>query len=133
MAGTFQDQLATVQHELGLFCEGKHPAYDGKNKTQKPPLMDGQKGSRRGARRARELGRSFLAHESEDGGVQTLRAVGERSPGASKTLVSIARYAVCSPGEKVSDGSRRARYMTRESHLRAPSGASELRGPDPLS
>jgi hypothetical protein len=40
------DQLAVVQHELGLFCEGKHPAYDGKNKTQKPPLMDGQKGSR---------------------------------------------------------------------------------------
>jgi len=40
------EQLTLVQHELGLFCQGQHPAYDGKNKTQKPPPMSGEKGSR---------------------------------------------------------------------------------------
>jgi len=41
-----EDQLAVVQRELQLFCQGQHPAYDGKNKTQKPPPMSGDKGSR---------------------------------------------------------------------------------------
>lgn len=41
-----EEQLATVQRELLLFCQGQHPAYNGKNKTQKPPPMNGEKGSR---------------------------------------------------------------------------------------
>mmetsp|Transcript_66075 Transcript_66075/g.166608 ORF Transcript_66075/g.166608 Transcript_66075/m.166608 type:complete len:552 (+) Transcript_66075:68-1723(+) len=41
-----EEQLAVVQRELQLFCQGQHPAYDGKNKTQKPPPMSGDKGSR---------------------------------------------------------------------------------------
>lgn len=38
--------LRVVQSELHLFCQGQHPAYDGKNKTKKPPPMSGEKGSR---------------------------------------------------------------------------------------
>lgn len=41
-----EEQVAIVQRELQLFCQGQHPAYDGKNKTQKPPPMSGDKGSR---------------------------------------------------------------------------------------
>lgn len=41
-----EEQLAIVRRELHLFCQGQHPAYDGKNKTQKPPPMSGDKGSR---------------------------------------------------------------------------------------
>jgi hypothetical protein len=40
------DQLPPVQRELRLLCEGKHPAYSGQNKTQKPPPMNGEKLSR---------------------------------------------------------------------------------------
>lgn len=40
------DQLPNFQRELKLFCEGRHPAYSGQNKTQKPPLMSGEKLSR---------------------------------------------------------------------------------------
>jgi protein dpy-30 len=40
------DQLPSIQRELKLFCEGRHPAYSGQNKTQKPPLMSGDKLSR---------------------------------------------------------------------------------------
>mmetsp|Transcript_136626 Transcript_136626/g.237534 ORF Transcript_136626/g.237534 Transcript_136626/m.237534 type:complete len:544 (-) Transcript_136626:63-1694(-) len=40
------DQLPTVQRELRLFAEGRHPAYSGQNKTQKPPPMNGEKNSR---------------------------------------------------------------------------------------
>jgi hypothetical protein len=40
------DQLPPVQRELKLLCEGKHPAYSGQNKTQKPPPMNGEKLSR---------------------------------------------------------------------------------------
>merc|ERR1719191_1938244 len=40
------DQLPPVQRELRLLCEGKHPAYSGQNKTQKPPPMNGDKLSR---------------------------------------------------------------------------------------
>lgn len=39
-------QLSSVQRELRLFCQGEHPAYNGLNKTQKPPPMSGEKGSR---------------------------------------------------------------------------------------
>lgn len=35
-----------MQRELQLFCQGQHPAYCGQNKTQKPPLMNGEKNSR---------------------------------------------------------------------------------------
>eukprot|EP00448_Togula_jolla_P005614 CAMPEP_0170597166 /NCGR_PEP_ID=MMETSP0224-20130122/15559_1 /TAXON_ID=285029 /ORGANISM="Togula jolla, Strain CCCM 725" /LENGTH=539 /DNA_ID=CAMNT_0010921613 /DNA_START=19 /DNA_END=1638 /DNA_ORIENTATION=+ len=41
-----REQLALVQGELALFCQGQHPAYSGQNKTHKPPLMSGEKGSR---------------------------------------------------------------------------------------
>jgi len=40
------EQLPPVQRELRLLCEGKHPAYSGQNKTQKPPPMNGEKLSR---------------------------------------------------------------------------------------
>lgn len=40
------DQLPPVQKELRLLCDGKHPAYSGQNKTQKPPPMNGDKQSR---------------------------------------------------------------------------------------
>jgi hypothetical protein len=40
------DQLPPVQRELRLLCDGKHPAYSGQNKTQKPPPMNGDKQSR---------------------------------------------------------------------------------------
>jgi len=40
------DQLPAVQRELRLLCDGKHPAYSGQNKTQKPPPMNGEKLSR---------------------------------------------------------------------------------------
>lgn len=41
-----EDALPGVQRELRLLCEGKHPAYSGQNKTQKPPPMNGDKLSR---------------------------------------------------------------------------------------
>jgi len=41
-----EEQLAQAQKELQLFVQCQHPAYNGQNKTQKPPLMDGNKGSR---------------------------------------------------------------------------------------
>ncbi|CAE7939793.1 unnamed protein product [Symbiodinium sp. KB8] len=41
-----EDQLVQAQKELQLFAQCQHPAYNGQNKTQKPPLMDGNKGSR---------------------------------------------------------------------------------------
>eukprot|EP00440_Ansanella_granifera_P019030 gb/GFBE01020680.1/.p1 GENE.gb/GFBE01020680.1/~~gb/GFBE01020680.1/.p1 ORF type:complete len:548 (+),score=136.18 gb/GFBE01020680.1/:1-1644(+) len=41
-----EEQLAQVQNELQLFTQCQHPAYDGRNKTQKPPPMDGNKASR---------------------------------------------------------------------------------------
>jgi len=41
-----EEQLGTVQQELAAFCQMQHPCYDGKNKTQKPPPMSGEKGSR---------------------------------------------------------------------------------------
>jgi len=41
-----EEQLKVVQKELELFCQGQHPAYSGTNKTQKPPPMSGDKGSR---------------------------------------------------------------------------------------
>jgi len=41
-----EEQLSQVRNELQLFCEGKHPAYSGQQKTQKPPPMDGNKGSK---------------------------------------------------------------------------------------
>jgi len=41
-----EEQLSVLQKELFLFCQGQHPAYDGKNKTQKPPPMSGEKASR---------------------------------------------------------------------------------------
>jgi len=40
------EQLGLLRRELQLFCQGKHPAYCGTNKTQKPPPMNGDKGSR---------------------------------------------------------------------------------------
>jgi len=40
------DQLEAFQQEYQVFCDGKHPAYSGQNKTQKPPLMNGEKGSK---------------------------------------------------------------------------------------
>jgi len=40
------DQLPLVQREMRLLCDGKHPAYSGQNKTQKPPPMNGDKQSR---------------------------------------------------------------------------------------
>mmetsp|Transcript_67835 Transcript_67835/g.196221 ORF Transcript_67835/g.196221 Transcript_67835/m.196221 type:complete len:554 (-) Transcript_67835:193-1854(-) len=40
------EQLEVLQQELQVYCQGQHPAYDGKNKTQKPPMMSGEKGSR---------------------------------------------------------------------------------------
>jgi len=40
------EQLPPVQRELRLLCDGKHPAYSGQNKTQKPPPMNGEKLSR---------------------------------------------------------------------------------------
>jgi len=44
---TFSEEaLPPVQRELNLFCESKHPAYSGQNKTQKPPPMNGDKQSR---------------------------------------------------------------------------------------
>lgn len=39
------EQLADAQRELHYFCAGQHPAYSGKDKTIKPPLMNGEKGS----------------------------------------------------------------------------------------
>lgn len=41
-----EEQLTQVQKELQLFTQCQHPAYSGQNKTHKPPLMDGNKGSR---------------------------------------------------------------------------------------
>mmetsp|Transcript_101152 Transcript_101152/g.179582 ORF Transcript_101152/g.179582 Transcript_101152/m.179582 type:complete len:551 (-) Transcript_101152:105-1757(-) len=41
-----EEQLSQVQSELQLFCQLQHPAYNGQNKTQKPPPMDGNKASR---------------------------------------------------------------------------------------
>ncbi|CAJ1371640.1 unnamed protein product [Effrenium voratum] len=41
-----EEQLAQAQKELQLFVQCQHPAYNGQNKTHKPPLMDGNKGSR---------------------------------------------------------------------------------------
>jgi len=41
-----EEQLSQVQKELQLFTQCQHPAYSGQNKTHKPPLMDGNKGSR---------------------------------------------------------------------------------------
>ncbi|CAE7186195.1 unnamed protein product [Symbiodinium pilosum] len=41
-----EEQLLQAQKELQLFAQCQHPAYNGQNKTQKPPLMDGNKGSR---------------------------------------------------------------------------------------
>mmetsp|Transcript_69928 Transcript_69928/g.138472 ORF Transcript_69928/g.138472 Transcript_69928/m.138472 type:complete len:543 (+) Transcript_69928:70-1698(+) len=41
-----QEQLLVMQRELQLFCQGQHPAHCGQNKTQKPPLMNGEKNSR---------------------------------------------------------------------------------------
>jgi hypothetical protein len=41
-----EDQLGVAQQELSHFCQMTHPSYDGKNKTTKPPLMNGDKGSR---------------------------------------------------------------------------------------
>jgi len=41
-----KEQLQAFQRELQLFCSGQHPAYCGQNKTQKPPPMNGEKGSR---------------------------------------------------------------------------------------
>eukprot|EP00439_Symbiodinium_sp_Y106_P057985 s2510_g8.t1 len=38
-----EDQLVQAQKELQLFTQCQHPAYNGQNKTQKPPLMDGNK------------------------------------------------------------------------------------------
>jgi len=44
---TFSEaQLPSIQKELRLFCEGRHPAFSGQNKTQKPPPMNGDKLSR---------------------------------------------------------------------------------------
>jgi hypothetical protein len=40
------EQLPSIQRELKLFCEGRHPAFSGQNKTQKPPPMNGEKLSR---------------------------------------------------------------------------------------
>jgi hypothetical protein len=41
-----EEQLNLFKQEYQVFCEGKHPAFNGQNKTQKPPLMDGSKGSK---------------------------------------------------------------------------------------
>eukprot|EP00931_Biecheleriopsis_adriatica_P024407 TRINITY_DN15217_c0_g1_i1.p1 TRINITY_DN15217_c0_g1~~TRINITY_DN15217_c0_g1_i1.p1 ORF type:complete len:572 (-),score=154.72 TRINITY_DN15217_c0_g1_i1:42-1688(-) len=41
-----EQQLKQVQNELQLFTQLQHPAYNGQNKTQKPPPMDGNKASR---------------------------------------------------------------------------------------
>lgn len=41
-----KEQLQAFQRELQLYCSGQHPAYCGQNKTQKPPPMNGDKGSR---------------------------------------------------------------------------------------
>eukprot|EP00933_Yihiella_yeosuensis_P034811 TRINITY_DN2828_c0_g3_i1.p1 TRINITY_DN2828_c0_g3~~TRINITY_DN2828_c0_g3_i1.p1 ORF type:complete len:552 (+),score=122.51 TRINITY_DN2828_c0_g3_i1:138-1793(+) len=41
-----REQLSQAQKELQLFCAGQHPAYSGQHKTQKPPLMDGNKASK---------------------------------------------------------------------------------------
>ncbi|CAK9000178.1 unnamed protein product [Durusdinium trenchii] len=41
-----EEQLIQAQKELQLFVQCQHPAYNGQNKTHKPPLMDGNKGSR---------------------------------------------------------------------------------------
>jgi hypothetical protein len=40
-----QEQLSVISKELTAFCQGQHPAYSGKDKTTKPPLMNGDKGS----------------------------------------------------------------------------------------
>lgn len=41
-----KDEIPLVQRELKYFCEGKHPCYNGGNKTKKPPNMSGEKGSK---------------------------------------------------------------------------------------
>jgi hypothetical protein len=41
-----QDQLNLFMQEYQAFCEGTHPAFNGQNRTQKPPSMDGTKGSK---------------------------------------------------------------------------------------
>jgi len=51
------DQLPPVQRELKLLCDGKHPAYSGQNKTQKPPPMNGDKQSRDMRLAAEDIGR----------------------------------------------------------------------------
>eukprot|EP00913_Durusdinium_trenchii_P027458 g25753.t1 len=38
-----EEQLIQAQKELQLFVQCQHPAYNGQNKTHKPPLMDGNK------------------------------------------------------------------------------------------
>lgn len=43
---TFGDDIPKVQREMKNFCQGQHPCYNGQNKTQKPPPMNGDKGSR---------------------------------------------------------------------------------------
>jgi len=44
---TFDEgNLSMVQQELRYFCAGQHPAYNNQNKTRRPPLMTGDKGSR---------------------------------------------------------------------------------------
>eukprot|EP00927_Polykrikos_kofoidii_P079318 TRINITY_DN76100_c0_g1_i1.p1 TRINITY_DN76100_c0_g1~~TRINITY_DN76100_c0_g1_i1.p1 ORF type:complete len:555 (-),score=121.48 TRINITY_DN76100_c0_g1_i1:77-1741(-) len=41
-----EEQLELFLPEYQVFCEGKHPAYSGQNKTPKVPLMSGEKGSK---------------------------------------------------------------------------------------
>jgi len=41
-----KDQLDFFLQDYQMFCDTKHPAYCGSNKTQKPKLMNGEKGSK---------------------------------------------------------------------------------------
>jgi hypothetical protein len=43
---TFGDEIAQMQMELNNFCQAQHPCFCGQNKTQKPPPMNGDKGSK---------------------------------------------------------------------------------------
>ncbi|CAK0849796.1 unnamed protein product [Prorocentrum cordatum] len=65
-----EEQLAPVQQELAAFCQMQHPCYDGKNKTQKPPPMNGEKGSR-----------DMRLHDAAVGSIQSGKLVFDRRPG----------------------------------------------------
>lgn len=41
-----QEELESVRKEMGMFCEGKHPCYNGQFKTRKVVMLGAEQGSR---------------------------------------------------------------------------------------